>query len=108
MVFDAAGPEFEANYDSNAIEEPAPETQNFYDMLKSLNKSLWRGCDSHTEFSMAVSELINDGLADPNGGYEEVHIETVLESNSEGEEDEFNSENESFETSEDDEDDERD
>ncbi|XP_071721863.1 uncharacterized protein [Rutidosis leptorrhynchoides] len=54
MVLDAAGPGFQSHFEDNAIEGLDHETQQFYGMLDSSNKPLFKGCDAHTELSMAM------------------------------------------------------
>ena len=48
MVYDAAGPQFNANI---VEESPNPTTQNFYDMLNAANQEVWPSCQTHSQLS---------------------------------------------------------
>ena len=54
MVMDAAGPEF----DWDMSDDPEPDSDNFFRMLKDADEPLWPSCETHTILS-AVSELLN-------------------------------------------------
>ena len=48
MVYDAAGPQFNANI---VEESPNPTAQNFYDMLNAANQEVWPNCQTHSQLS---------------------------------------------------------
>ena len=55
MVYDAAGPQFNANI----IEEsPNPTAQNFYDMLNAANQEVWPNCQTHSQLS-AIARMLH-------------------------------------------------
>ena len=55
MVYDAAGPRFNANI----IEEsPNPIAQNFYDMLNAANQEVWPSCQMHSQLS-AIARILH-------------------------------------------------
>ena len=49
MVYDAAGPQFNANI---VEESPNLTAQNFYDMLNAANQEVWPNCQTHSQLSV--------------------------------------------------------
>ena len=56
MVMDATEPDFNPNEIS--YEPPNPEAQKFFDMLSTVNKELWPGCQRHLQLSL-VARMLN-------------------------------------------------
>lgn len=63
MVFDAAGPNFDWNYNEDEhfgsnYQEPNHDAHRLYKLLNDADEPLWNGCTRHSTVS-AVSQLLN-------------------------------------------------
>ena len=55
MVYDAAGPQFNANI---VEKSPNPTAQNFYDMLNAANQEVWPNFQTHSQLS-AIARMLH-------------------------------------------------
>ena len=55
MVYDAVGPQFNANI---VEESPNPTTQNFYNILNATNQEVWLSCQTHSQLS-AITRMLH-------------------------------------------------